>query len=196
MEKAYFAARDDAKRTLDEPVPLQIRNAPTKLMKDLGYGAAYEYSHDYKYHMTDMVCLPDALKDAVYYTPTNQGSEGKDGDLGAGKTTWTQFFAKELGVKEVVNSPTFTIMKSYTQGNGEPLYHIDAYRLEGIHQDLGFEDCFDEGICVVEWADFIKDQLPEDILSISIAEGMDENRTVTIEASGPNSQSVMEALDD
>ena len=44
-----------------------------------------------------------------------------DGDLGAGKTTWTQFFAKELGVKEVVNSPTFTIMKSYTQGNGEPL---------------------------------------------------------------------------
>lgn len=119
-----------------------------------------------------------------------------DGDLGAGKTTWTQFFAKELGVKEVVNSPTFTIMKSYTQGNGEPLYHIDAYRLEGIHQDLGFEDCFDEGICVVEWADFIKDQLPEDILSIFIAEGMDENRMVTIEASGPKSQSVMEALDD
>ena len=79
LEKAYFAARDDAKRTLDEPVPLQIRNAPTKLMKDLGYGAAYEYSHDYKYHMTDMVCLPDALKDAVYYTPTNQGSEGKVG---------------------------------------------------------------------------------------------------------------------
>lgn len=79
LEKAYFAAQDDAKRTLDEPVPLQIRNAPTKLMKDLGYGAAYEYSHDYKYHMTDMVCLPDALKDAVYYTPTNQGSEGKVG---------------------------------------------------------------------------------------------------------------------
>ena len=69
-------------------------------------------------------------------------------------------------------------------------------RLEGIHQDLGVEDCFDEVICVVEWADFIKDQLPEDILSISIAEGMDENRMVTIEASGPKSQSVMEALDD
>ncbi len=77
LEVAYFAAADDAKKTLEEPVPLHIRNAPTKLMKDLGYGANYEYSHDYKYHMTDMQCLPDALKDQVYYKPTHQGSEIK-----------------------------------------------------------------------------------------------------------------------
>lgn len=77
LEKAYFAAADDAKKTLEEPVPLHIRNAPTKLMKELGYGAEYEYSHDYKYHMTDMQCLPDSLKDRVYYTPGNQGSELK-----------------------------------------------------------------------------------------------------------------------
>lgn len=77
LEVAYFAAADDAKKTLEEPVPLRIRNAPTKLMKDLGYGANYEYSHDYKYHMTDMQCLPDALKDQVYYKPTHQGSEIK-----------------------------------------------------------------------------------------------------------------------
>lgn len=77
LEKAYFAAADDAKKTLEEPVPLHIRNAPTKLMKELGYGVEYEYSHDYKYHMTDMQCLPDSLKDRVYYTPGNQGSELK-----------------------------------------------------------------------------------------------------------------------
>lgn len=77
LETAYIHASQDAKVTLDQPVPLQIRNAPTRLMKDLGYGKDYEYSHDYKYHMTDMVCLPEALKDRVYYVPKDQGSELK-----------------------------------------------------------------------------------------------------------------------
>ena len=77
LETAYIHAAQDAKATLNQPVPLQIRNAPTRLMKDLGYGKDYEYSHDYKYHMTDMVCLPEALKDRVYYVPKDQGSELK-----------------------------------------------------------------------------------------------------------------------
>ena len=77
LETAYIHASQDAKATLDQPVPLQIRNAPTRLMKDLGSGKDYEYSHDYKYHMTDMVCLPEALKDRVYYVPKDQGSELK-----------------------------------------------------------------------------------------------------------------------
>ena len=59
-----------------------------------------------------------------------------DGDLGAGKTTWTKAFGKALGVTSTINSPTFTILKSYVQGNGQPLHHIDAYRLEGASQDL------------------------------------------------------------
>lgn len=75
MEVAYMSAAEDARKTLEEPVPLHIRNAPTRLMKDLGYGDGYEYSHDYQYHMTDMQCLPDALKDRVYYVPSDQGSE-------------------------------------------------------------------------------------------------------------------------
>ena len=75
MEVAYMSAAEDARKTLEEPVPLHIRNAPTRLMKDLGYGDGYEYSHDYQYHMTDMQCLPDALKDKVYYVPSDQGSE-------------------------------------------------------------------------------------------------------------------------
>ncbi len=77
MEVAYLSAKKDALETLQEPVPLQIRNAPTRLMKDLGYGKDYEYSHDYAYHMTDMKCLPDALLDREYYVPSDQGSELK-----------------------------------------------------------------------------------------------------------------------
>ena len=71
------------------------------------------------------------------------------GDLGAGKTTFTQGLARGLGIEKRVTSPTFTIMKEY-QGR-LPLYHIDAYRLENITQDLGFEDYIDgDGVCVIE----------------------------------------------
>ena len=60
---------------LDEPVPLQIRNAVTGLMKDIGYGNGYQYAHDTEDKLTNMQCLPDSLKDRVYYEPTNQGIE-------------------------------------------------------------------------------------------------------------------------
>jgi len=75
MENAYFAARDDARATLDQPVPLHLRNAETRLMQDLGYGNGYEYSHNYPHRMTDMVCLPEGLKHRTYYHPSDQGSE-------------------------------------------------------------------------------------------------------------------------
>ena len=119
-----------------------------------------------------------------------------DGDLGSGKTTWTKAFGKALGVTSTINSPTFTILKSYAQGNGQPLHHIDAYRLEGASQDLGFEDCFDEGITVVEWSQFIQDQLPEDRLSLSFEEGIDENRVITMEAKGDVCKSILEGYHD
>ena len=77
LEVAYNNAKSDALKTLDQPVPLHIRNAPTKLMKELGYSKGYEYSHDYEYHMTDMQCLPDALVGKEYYVPSDQGSEVK-----------------------------------------------------------------------------------------------------------------------
>lgn len=117
-----------------------------------------------------------------------------DGDLGAGKTTWTKAFGKALGVKNTINSPTFTIMKSYRQADGRPLYHIDAYRLEGADQDLGFDECFDEGITVVEWSSFIEDQLPEARLNISIEEGVDEERTFTLSGEDETALAVMEVL--
>lgn len=77
MEMAYFSARDDATNMLAEPVPLVIRNAPTSLMKDLGYGKGYEYAHDLKDKLSAMQCLPDSLIGKAYYKPTEEGLEGK-----------------------------------------------------------------------------------------------------------------------
>lgn len=77
MEAAYLTARKDALEHLAEPVPLVIRNAPTSLMKDIGYGKGYQYAHDYKDKLTTMQCLPDSLKDKTYYHPTEQGVEGR-----------------------------------------------------------------------------------------------------------------------
>ncbi len=74
---AYESAKKDALQTISEPVPLHIRNAPTKLMKDLHYGEGYQYAHDYQDKLTTMTCLPDSLKDKQYYYPTNQGAEAK-----------------------------------------------------------------------------------------------------------------------
>ncbi len=99
------------------------------------------------------------------------------GDLGAGKTTFVQGLAKGLDVQSKVNSPTFVIMKEY-QGR-IPLIHIDAYRLEGIDQDLGFDDYSeDEVVKVIEWPQYLIDNL-QDFNTIKF-ERLDENtRTLT-----------------
>ncbi|MBQ9592785.1 MAG: replication-associated recombination protein A [Lachnospiraceae bacterium] len=80
METAYLRAAEDAREMLAEPVPLQIRNAPTKLMKDLGYGEGYMYAHDYEEKMTKMSCLPKSIEGRVYYEPTTQGREAAIGE--------------------------------------------------------------------------------------------------------------------
>jgi len=104
------------------------------------------------------------------------------GDLGAGKTTFTKALGKAIGIEEVISSPTFTILKIY-EGKIN-LYHIDAYRLEGLHQDLGFEEVFeDDGIVVVEWYEYIKDILPKEYLKIHI-EFDEKKRIFEIEGIG------------
>ena len=75
METAYLSAKEDAVKHLAEPVPLVIRNAPTKLMRELEYGKGYQYAHNTKDKLTNMQCLPDSLKDKTYYHPTEQGLE-------------------------------------------------------------------------------------------------------------------------
>ncbi len=77
MEVAYLRAAKDANETMAEPVPMQIRNAPTRAMKEWGYGEGYQYAHDYEEKLTTLVCLPDSLEGKVYYEPTEQGVEGK-----------------------------------------------------------------------------------------------------------------------
>ena len=77
MEAAYLAAKRDALSMIDEPVPLVIRNAPTSLMKDLGYGQGYQYAHNTAEKLTNMQCLPDSLQGHIYYRPTEEGVEGR-----------------------------------------------------------------------------------------------------------------------
>jgi len=97
-----------------------------------------------------------------------------EGDLGAGKTTFTKGVATALGITRTVNSPTFTIMKQY-QGR-VPLYHFDVYRLEFEDEDFGFDEYFyGDGVTIVEWAKLIASQLPSELLTIRI-EYVDENR--------------------
>ena len=115
------------------------------------------------------------------------------GDLGAGKTTFTKSIGKSLGVKKVINSPTFTILKSYY--GKMPLHHIDAYRLEGITQDLGFEELFeDDGVCIIEWPDFILDQLPMERLDIEIRRIDDEKRLFLFNPIGETYEKIVREL--
>ena len=91
------------------------------------------------------------------------------GQLGAGKTTFSQGFANGLGIKGIINSPTFNIVKCYFDSI-IPLYHIDAYRLEdGTNKDIGLEEFIDgDGLCVIEWPNFIDYLIPNLYLSINI----------------------------
>lgn len=100
------------------------------------------------------------------------------GDLGAGKTTFTKGIAKGLGVKEIVNSPTFTILKEYHSGR-LPLYHFDAYRLEDGYEDLGFGEYIDsEALSVIEWPMYMQEDIPEEYLEINLQYIDEQTRTI------------------
>ncbi|PWF99455.1 tRNA (adenosine(37)-N6)-threonylcarbamoyltransferase complex ATPase subunit type 1 TsaE [Levilactobacillus bambusae] len=90
-----------------------------------------------------------------------------DGDLGAGKTTFTKGLARGLHIKRNIKSPTFTIIREYQEGR-LPLYHMDIYRLDdGSGADLGLEEYFNgDGVSVVEWSNFVADEIPDDHLKI------------------------------
>lgn len=98
------------------------------------------------------------------------------GDLGAGKTTFTKGLALGMGIDQTIKSPTFTIIREYQTGR-LPLYHMDVYRLEnGGGEDLGLEEYFDgDGVSVVEWAQFVADELPAEFLEISFERTEQEN---------------------
>lgn len=98
-----------------------------------------------------------------------------DGDLGVGKTVFTQGFAAGLGVEGPVNSPTFTIVQQYDEGR-LPLYHFDVYRIGDVSEmdEIGYEDCFyGEGVCLIEWSQLIPEILPEHVIRIRIEKDLD-----------------------
>ena len=109
-----------------------------------------------------------------------------NGDLGVGKTVFTQGVAAGLGIAEPVNSPTFTIIQEY-EGGKLPFYHFDVYRIGDIEEmeEIGYDDYFfGEGVCLIEWAELIEELLPENIISITIEKNPEKGfdyRKITIE---------------
>ncbi|MDO5294296.1 MAG: tRNA (adenosine(37)-N6)-threonylcarbamoyltransferase complex ATPase subunit type 1 TsaE [bacterium] len=108
------------------------------------------------------------------------------GDLGVGKTVFTQGFAEGLGIKEPISSPTFTIVQVYEEGR-MPFYHFDVYRIADIDEmdEIGYEDYFfGNGVCIVEWANLIRELLPKEIKIIKIEKDLTKGfdyRRITIE---------------
>lgn len=116
-----------------------------------------------------------------------------NGELGSGKTIFTKGFAQAMEITDTITSPTFTIIKEY-EGD-MPLYHMDVYRLDEDSDDIGIEDYFYKGgVCIIEWADNIKDILPKKRLDIKI-KVIDENkRSLIINAYGKEYEELCEAV--
>lgn len=116
------------------------------------------------------------------------------GDLGAGKTTFTQGVANGLGINERVISPTFNILKCYFNKTLN-LYHIDAYRLEENKNDIGLEEFIEgDGVCLIEWPSYISHLIPEDTISIRITNLGDDNRKFEFESDSDVYENIFKML--
>lgn len=111
------------------------------------------------------------------------------GDLGVGKTVFTQGVARGLGITGPVNSPTFTIVQVYDEGR-LPFYHFDVYRIGDVEEmeEIGYEDCFyGEGLCLIEWANLIEEILPDSYCRVTIEKDLEKGfdyRKITLEEIG------------
>jgi len=116
-----------------------------------------------------------------------------NGELGSGKTMFTKAFANALGIQENVTSPTFNIIKEY---EGElPLYHMDVYRLDGNTEGVGIEEYFTkDGVVIIEWANTIKDILPEERLDIKIKVAGENSRILIVTPHGKQYEELCEAV--
>lgn len=116
-----------------------------------------------------------------------------NGELGSGKTLFTKGFANAMGVKETVTSPTFNIIKEYS---GElSLYHMDVYRLDGNTAGVGIEDYFKKGgVVIIEWANMIKDILPENRLDIRFKIAGENSRILIVKPYGKEYEELCEAV--
>ncbi len=101
--------------------------------------------------------------------------------MGAGKTTFIKAVCEELGVKDVITSPTFAIINEYTDGEGKPIYHFDFYRIKKQEEvsDMGCDDYFYSGnYCFMEWPELVEDTLPDDVVKITITPQGDGSRII------------------
>ncbi|MCF0163818.1 MAG: tRNA (adenosine(37)-N6)-threonylcarbamoyltransferase complex ATPase subunit type 1 TsaE [Bacteroidales bacterium] len=104
------------------------------------------------------------------------------GSMGAGKTTFITALCRALGVEDVVNSPTFTIVNEYADKKGEPIYHFDFYRINKLDEarDIGFDEYLYSGyLCLIEWPEMVEELLPEDVLRVRIEVDDDGGRRLT-----------------
>lgn len=126
--------------------------------------------------------LPEAAKQFVQAMDQNTVFAFY-GKMGTGKTTFIKAICEELGVTDVINSPTFSIVNEYrSDTTGELIYHFDFYRIKKIEEvyDMGYEDYFDSGaVCFIEWPELIDDLLPGDAVKVSITEQEDGSRIVS-----------------
>ncbi len=114
------------------------------------------------------------------------------GELGSGKTTLVKGIGKALHISKIINSPTFTILKSY-EGDC-PLYHIDAYRLAGSTADIGLDEYFyGDGICCVEWPEYLYDACPRQALILRLTAGIND-RKVIVQACGARYEALREEI--
>lgn len=107
------------------------------------------------------------------------------GKMGAGKTTFIKAVCEELGVEDVINSPTFAIVNEYVDGQGEPVYHFDFYRIKNLQEvmDLGYEDYVYSGhVCFMEWPELIENLLPDDAVKVTIEEEIDGGRVLVVDS--------------
>ena len=117
-----------------------------------------------------------------------------NGDLGSGKTVFTKGFANALGITDTITSPTFNIVKEY-YGAELPLFHMDVYRLDETNVQIDFREYFvSKGICIIEWADMIKSELPEERLEISFKIINEDTRMLIIKPFGKKYEDLCEAV--
>lgn len=118
-----------------------------------------------------------------------------NGDLGAGKTTLTKSIGKGMGIDDYITSPTFNIINEYYSDLN--LYHFDTYRLENVDdvEYLGFDEYFySDGVCIIEWADRIKEFLPDQYLELNIKEIDDDKREIELVAFGDRPAEILEEI--
>jgi tRNA threonylcarbamoyladenosine biosynthesis protein TsaE len=119
-----------------------------------------------------------------------------EGELGTGKTSLIQGIGQGQGVEEPITSPTFTLVNQY-RGRGAILYHVDLYRLDSTEEMIatGIDECFyDDGICVIEWAEKAKDILPPECLYITLKHVSEEERRILLQAKGPSYDQLLHHL--